>query len=275
MSEFRPSRFEILPLVVKNLLIINILFFIAQNTIGNNPFFSITDLLALHHVQSPLFKPWQIITYAFLHAGIWHLALNMFGLWMFGARLESMWGPRRFLTFYFLCGIGAAFLQLASLWYEGRDLLTDLAYVKNHLSFGNLYDYGSKYQNTPIINQKAADLINGLAQNQHDGSMLNQAFSYIQQQTLRMISGPTMGASGSVFGLLAAFVYLYPNDVFYVNFFLPVKVKWLGLIYFGVEIFGALRSGPNDGIAHWAHIGGGIVGFLLVLTWNRSRRRFY
>src|SRR5688500_7984248 len=108
MTEFRPGRFEILPLIIKNLLIINVLFFLAQNTIGGE---TLLDLLALHHVKSPLFQPWQLITHMFLHANIGHLIGNMFALWMFGAILESLWGPKRFLTFYFICGIGAAILH--------------------------------------------------------------------------------------------------------------------------------------------------------------------
>src|SRR5690349_15763030 len=108
MTEFRPGRFEVLPAVIKNLLIINVLFFLAQYTIGKGGYFDMEDFLALHHVKSPLFKPWQLVTHLFLHGGFWHLFWNMFGLWMVGSVLETVWGPKRFLTFYFICGIGAA-----------------------------------------------------------------------------------------------------------------------------------------------------------------------
>ncbi len=111
MTEFRPTRFEILPLIIKNLLIINVLFFLAQKTIGLQGFLNLENVLALHHVSSPLFKPWQLITHMFLHGSIMHLVGNMFALWMFGSVLENLWGPKRFLTFYFICGIGAALLQ--------------------------------------------------------------------------------------------------------------------------------------------------------------------
>src|SRR5688572_5424997 len=132
MTEFRPSRFEILPLIIKNLLIVNVLFFLAQNTIGKQGFFDMEDLLALHHVKSPLFQPWQLITHMFLHGPFMHLLGNMFALWMFGSILENLWGPKRFLTFYFICGIGAALIHLAFLWYDYSGLLNDFMALKAH-----------------------------------------------------------------------------------------------------------------------------------------------
>ena len=96
MTEFRPTGFQILPVVIKNLLIINVLVFLAQNTLGASGLISLEDLFGLHHVKSPLFQPWQIITHLFMHGSFMHLFGNMFALWMFGARLENLWGPKRF-----------------------------------------------------------------------------------------------------------------------------------------------------------------------------------
>ena len=119
MTEFRPSSFQILPMVVKNLLIINGLFFLAQNTLqGPTSSFSIENVLALHAWQSSLFKPWQLITHMFLHGDIWHIFGNMFALWMFGSVLENLWGSKRFLTFYIICGLGAALMHLFFLNWE-------------------------------------------------------------------------------------------------------------------------------------------------------------
>jgi membrane associated rhomboid family serine protease len=109
MTQFRPTRFEVLPTIVKNLLIINGLLFLAQNTFaGPTSTFSFEDYLALHAWQSELFKPWQLITHMFLHGDFGHIFGNMLALWMFGSILENLWGPKRFLLFYLLCGVGAS-----------------------------------------------------------------------------------------------------------------------------------------------------------------------
>src|SRR3954469_2096257 len=117
MTQFRPNNFQILPTVIKNLLIINVLVFLAQNTLNAGGIINMENVFGLHHVKSPLFEPWQIITHLFLHSTeSWgHIFFNMLALWMFGAVLENLWGPKRFITFYFICGIGAALLHLTFL----------------------------------------------------------------------------------------------------------------------------------------------------------------
>jgi membrane associated rhomboid family serine protease len=276
MTEFRPSRFEILPLVIKNLLIINVLFFLAQKTIGLQGFFNMEDFLALHHVKSPLFKPWQLVTHMFLHApnNIMHLIGNMFMLWMFGSILENLWGPKRFLTFYLICGIGAALLHLAFLWYDFNPLLQDFAQIKNSptpQAIANFYQKWGLFQDATATN-----LVTTYLKTPENPIALDQTLSYFSDLTIRAISYPTLGASGGVFGVLAAFVYLFPNTYIYLYFFVPIKAKWIGLIYFGFELYNAWQNTPGDNVARWAHIGGGIVGFILVLTWNRkNRKRFY
>ena len=112
MTEFRPSRFEILPTIVKNLLIINGLFYLAQITFKSSAGFSLDNILALHAWQSSLFRPWQLVTHMFLHGDFWHIFGNMFAVWMFGSVLENLWGPTRFLLFYIICGLGAALMHL-------------------------------------------------------------------------------------------------------------------------------------------------------------------
>src|ERR1700712_3873721 len=115
MREFRQSRFEVLPTVIKNLIIINALIFLAQSVLGQDVEAKIFNLFALHTWQSPLFKPWQFITYLFLHGSIEHILFNMFALWMFGSVLENLWGPKKFLIFYFVCGLGAALCHMVVL----------------------------------------------------------------------------------------------------------------------------------------------------------------
>lgn len=274
MTEFRPGRFEILPPVIKNLLIINVLFFIAQNTIGHRAGFDMEDLLALHHVKSPLFKPWQLVTHMFLHGSFGHIFGNMFALWMFGSILENLWGPKRFITFYFICGIGAALLHLTFLWFDYHTLLQDFMNLKLHPSPEIVLDFYHKY--SLLQDPGATDVVNNYLSNPGNSMAMEQAVSYIADVTNAIISTPTLGASGAVFGLLAAFVYLFPNTYIYLYFFVPVKAKWMGLFYFGYELFQAVQNSAGDNVARWAHIGGGLVGFILVITWNRNNRsRFY
>jgi len=274
MTEFRPSRFEILPIVIKNLLIINVLFFLAQKTLGASGIINLEDLLGLHHVQSRLFQPWQIVTHLFLHGSFMHLFGNMFALWMFGATLETLWGPRRFLTFYFLCGIGAGLIQLAFLWYDYHPLLSQFVALKEHLSPEDAISFFRRFG---LAGDPAGSSVlqNYLADPNNSGGR-HALIQYVSQVTNFVISNPTIGASGAVFGILAAFVYLFPNTYLYFYFLVPIKAKWVGLAYFGFEIYSGVLNNVGDNIAHWAHIGGGLVGFLLVLTWNqKNRRNFY
>jgi len=234
MTEFRPGGFQMIPPVIKNLVIINALIFLAEYALGPEVRNNIENLFALHTVQSPLFKPHQLVTYMFLHGNFTHILYNMFALWMFGSVLENYWGPKRFLIFYTVCGIGAAVFHLAVLYREMIPVIQEL----------QLY---------------SPDSVEAARYN-HDFP-LNQ---------------PTVGASGAVFGCLAAFGYLFPNSLIYLYFFVPVKAKWLVLGYAAIELFSGISASAGDNVAHWAHLGGGLVGLLLVIYWNKSNRRnFY
>jgi len=234
MTEFRPGGFQMIPPVIKNLIIINALIYLAEATLGPSIRMTIENLFALHTVQSPFFKPHQLVTYMFLHGNFSHILYNMFALWMFGAVLENYWGPKRFLMFYMVCGIGAAIFHLAVLYREMIPAIENLQY------------YAPEARDS-IAHNPAYDL--------------NQA---------------TVGASGAIFGCLAAFGYLFPNSLIYLYFFVPIKVKWFVLGYAAIELFSGISASAGDNVAHWAHLGGGLVGLLLVIYWNRSNRRnFY
>ena len=273
MTEFRPTRFEILPIVIKNLLIINGLFFLAQQTIGKSGYFNMEDLLGLHHIQSPLFQPWQLITHLFLHGDIMHIIYNMFALWMFGSVLENVWGPKRFLTFYFLCGIGAGILQLVSLWYQYHDMVHQFLLIKNHTDVNNVIAFYKEYGLNRDPDSIA--IFQNYLSDPTSESAASGVIKYVSSFVNSVISNPTIGASGAVFGILAAFIYLFPNTSIYLYFLFPIKAKWIGLFYFGSEIVSAFQNSPTDNVAHWAHLGGGLVGFLLVLTWNKKNRKTF
>lgn len=272
MTEFRPSRFEILPLVIKNLLIINVLVFLAQTTMKSGGLINMENVFGLHHLKSPLFQPWQIVTHLFLHGNFMHLLGNMFGLWMFGSVLEGLWGPRRFLTFYFVCGIGAGLLQLLFLLHDYQPLLNQFTELQMHPSSQGIMDFYNRFgigsHTKEVFEKYGSDLGNQVN--------LHAIMSDVKEVKDSILNNATIGASGAVFGILAAFVYLFPNTYLYFYFLVPIKAKWAGLAYFGYEIYSGVMNNPQDNIAHWAHIGGGLVGFLLVLTWNKkNKRNFY
>jgi membrane associated rhomboid family serine protease len=234
MTEFRPSSFQILPSVVKNLIIINALCFGAQFVLPHQGI-NVDNLFALHTWQSDLFKPWQFITYMFMHStdDFSHIFFNMFALWMFGSVLENVWGPKRFLTFYIVCGLGAALCHMVVLYFEFQP------YVEAFYSLPQ-----------QLQQQHYAEFQDGL-------------------------SGATIGASGAVFGCLAAFGYLFPNDHLYIMGLLPIKAKWLVIIYAGVELFSAIQNSAGDTVAHVAHLGGALAGFLMVYFWNKTNRKTF
>jgi membrane associated rhomboid family serine protease len=231
MTEFRPGRFEILPTIIKNLLIINTLVFIAQITVFKNSSIDFDGLFALHTWQSPKFQPWQFFTYMFLHGGWDHLFGNMFVLWMFGSTLENLWGPKRFLMFYIVSGLGAALCNMTVQYFEMQ----------------------------PIVDS-------------YNSASLTEQMTY-HDNYMALLNMSTVGASGAIYGCLAAFGYLFPNDYIYIYFLFPLKVKWFVLGYIGLELYLQVKSSPGDIVAHVAHLGGALVGFLLVYFWNKNNRR--
>ena len=279
MTEFRPSRFEILPPIIKNLLIINGLFFLAQNTIsGPTVTFSFENMFALHAWQSPLFKPWQLITHMFLHGDFGHILGNMFGLWMFGSVLENLWGSKRFLTFYLVCGLGAALIHLLFLSWEFMPM------VKDYAALAQAHAEGSTAQGDAIVNfiyrhnlrfDNTEELVAYLRAHPGSNELTSRLFDEITAFYRNNIDTATIGASGAVFGVLAAFVYLFPNTYLYIYFLIPVKAKWIGLLYFGYELFEAIRNSAGDHVARWAHVGGAIVGLLIVITWNKTNKKTF
>ena len=229
---YRPSTF---PPVVKNLIIVNALVYLAQATLGQQyPF--INNYFALHDIHSVYFKPHQAISYMFMHGSIDHLLFNMLALWMFGSLLENTWGSQRFFFFYIITGIGAALLHLAVLYYE-------MTPVWNYI-----HQFPVKEQ------EKAIYLINVPIQGQY-------------------INASTVGASGAIFGCLAAFGYLFPNSLIYLYFFIPLKAKWFVLIYGAIELWMGIRNSAGDNVAHFAHLGGAVVGLIIVYYWNKTNRR--
>jgi len=255
MTEFRPGSFQILPTIIKNLLIINVLVWIAQITIGKDGgVINFNDDFGLHTWQSELFKPWQFFTYMFLHGGFDHLFCNMFALWMFGATLENLWGPKRFLTFYLVCGLGAALCHMAVLFVENHAMISQFNHINSQ---ADVEAFVAKY----LPNGLRADFYN---------------IQTCQEIVTIKLNTPTVGASGAVFGCLAAFGYLFANEYIYLYFFIPIKAKWFVLAYIGGELLLQIKNSAGDTVAHVAHLGGALIGFLMVyFSRQNNRRKFY
>jgi membrane associated rhomboid family serine protease len=252
MTEFRPGRFQILPTIVKNLIIINVLVFLAQQVIPPATL-NFEALFALHTFQSPLFKPWQFVSHMFMHGSWDHIFFNMFALWMFGSILENVWGPKRFLTFYLVSGLGAALLHMIVLYFSTQNLITDYHAVN---TANDAMAFLTKYP--PSGQLRTNDL----------STVLNVAFQ-------DHLNEATLGASGAVFGCLAAFGYLFPNTYIYLYFFLPIKAKWFVMGYAALELYSAVQNSAGDNVAHFAHLGGALAGFLMVYFWNKSNKKTF
>lgn len=207
-QEFRPRQFQQIPVVVKNILIINVILFVAQEIMLASSGIDLAQYLALAPLNTVYFKPYQFITYMFMHGSLSHIFFNMFGVYMFGSILENIWGAKRFLNFYLLCGLGAAALQVGIYYFNGE-------------------------------------------------------FSYL------------VGASGALFGLLVAFAMMFPNTYLNLYFVIPIKAKYLVTAYGLFELVGGLMSRKGDNVSHFGHLGGLIVGVIIMLIWKRNKTFFY
>ena len=269
MSEqYSPSGFRLLPPVVKNLLIINGLFFLATLSLKSAYGIDLERYLGLYYFRSDLFQPYQYVSYMFLHASIPHLIWNMFALWMFGYLLENFWGPKKFLTYYLLTGIGAGVVQtITHLW-----------------SFSSIESAVMAYEQAPsldaftlMLNQHFPQYYNQLQSfiaswtvTPDSPGYLQQSFSYIHQLVQLSYDVPTVGASGAVYGILLAFGMMFPNMLVYIYFLFPIKAKWIVILYGAIELFSGIKNNPQDNVAHFAHLGGMIFGVILILYWRKK-----
>lgn len=221
--------------VTKNLLIINIICFI-----GSAIFEQSTRFFGIFYPDSPFFKIWQVITYMFMHGGFNHIFFNMFSLLMFGSIIEQVLGSKRFLNFYLICGIGALVLQYGVQAMEVYNITGTIR--------------ASQYLNFDMLNNRVTS---SLALSSADFNTLIEIYSI-----------PLVGASGAIYGLLLAFAYLFPNMSLYLFFIpVPIKAKFFIPILILIEIYlGFSNSGGS--IAHLAHVGGALFGYLLIKYWG-------
>ena len=241
---YRPSFAPRMPIVVKNLLIINGLFFLATLMLDQT-FMRYT--FGAHYVESTFFRVWQPITYMFMHGGFFHIFFNMYAVFLFGSAIESVWGPKRFLQYYILTGLGALAVHTGVTAFE-------------------IYQLTGGFVTAPYTTG---------CQVLADGTMSCLSGSSIQLFALG--NAPLVGASGAVFGLLLAFGMMFPNVELMMIFLpVPIKAKYFVILYGLIELFMGAARFEGDNVAHFAHIGGFITGFILIKLWNVGKpKRFY
>jgi rhomboid-like protein len=243
------NPFANIPTVVKNLLIINIIFYVATLMFGGP---MMTQVLGVHYFDGPDFRIWQVITYMFMHdySSLFHIMFNMFALYTFGSSLEYIMGSKRFLNFYLITGLGALALQLMVQGFEVYNIT------------GSAINNGSFM----IDSFKRTISFNPELMSQDQASTL-----------LGIYLTPMVGASGAIFGLLIAFGMLFPNAELFIMFIpVPIKAKYIIPIYVILELFLGVKQFSGDSVAHFAHLGGALFGFILIKMWHLKRHdNFY
>jgi len=246
MNQQSSGFFSSIPAVTKNLIIINALFWIASLVFISRSDIDLVRLLGLHYPASRDFNPIQLVSYMFLHdtRSLAHLFFNMFAVYMFGRVLENVWGAKRFLIYYMITGIGAAAVQILVAYLRIRSLESALSpemVEQVHRLGGELLHSGRNYS------EPLAGALNLL------------------------INTPTVGASGAVFGVLLAFGVLFPNVPLYLMFIpIPIKAKYFVIGYGLVELFLGFADFNGDNVAHFAHLGGMVFGYILVVYWKKK-----
>ncbi|WP_374165653.1 rhomboid family intramembrane serine protease [Arcticibacter sp. MXS-1] len=243
----RPSPFANISPVVKNLLIINGIFYLATMLFRSNPNIPIVQYLGVFYPDSPYFRVWQPITYMFMHSptSFAHILFNMFALYSFGSVLEYMMGSKRFLNFYLITGLGALALQYL---IQAVELHQIIGHITSNGSFMIDAASGRFSYNPKLLNEEQAATIANI---------------YL---------GPMLGASGAIFGLLTAFGLLFPNAELMVFLIpVPIKAKYLIPVYIVIELFLGVAQFSGDSVAHFAHLGGALFGFILMKIWKIRR----
>jgi membrane associated rhomboid family serine protease len=237
-----------IPPIVKNLIFINIIMLLAYYAIGSIFDIDLNRILGLYFPKSEQFKPIQIVTHMFMHGGFTHLLFNMFALYMFGQVLEQVWGPKRFLIYYFVCGLGAALIHESVIAFQYYHLVQILSPENLQL----------------VLNEGSAYFNKG------------QGFIDPSMRSLQLLlNTPTVGASGAIFGVLLAFGVLFPNTQLMLIFPpIPMKAKYFVMIFGGIELYLAVTQ-PGSSIAHTAHLGGMLFGYLLIRYWRKTTNTLY
>ena len=238
---------QLLSRAVNILIAINVLmFFVDQQVRGG-----LIDSLALHFTKNGNYEVWQYISHMFMHGSIMHLLFNMYALWMFGSALESVLGKVRFLIFYFACGIGAALIY----------------------NTVNAYQFDQVYSLLTSSGLSSADIMQMISQNSYPPKVINEAQAV---EMFGIFYTPMVGASGAIYGILVAYAIYFPNNKLMIIFIpYPVAAKYFVPALIGIDLFSGVTGFSlfGGGVAHFAHVGGAIIGFLLLFIWRKEFMR--
>lgn len=265
-------NFDITP-AVRNLLLVNLFFFIIQQYL---PGFHLTQVASLYPLGSSYFYAWQFVTYMFLHASWGHIFGNMLGLVIFGPMLEHRWGAQRFITFWLVCGFGAGVLYEGVKFYENNRMEQAAAAFHRQPTGG---DFAEFFRTNFPEASGYETLARGLQQHPQDAEYIEAATKAVDgvvEEVKNSSLAGMLGASGALFGIMFAFAYLFPNtEIYRFPIPFPIKAKYLVFFYAVYELYAGTHRTPGDNVAHYAHLGGLLIGFLIIKFWERGRQQFY
>ncbi len=258
--------------VVKHLLIINILLAAATWMFPHW-----TEFLALYYPQSDKFHPVQVVSHFFMHAGVMHLFFNMYALFMFGPPIETLYGPKRFLFYYLFCAFGAALLHSLYNWYDFSQLQAAIDAFRSAPSYDTYWEFFNQV-NMNVLTESGKSSVEAASQALLQGDMQYAGQSTQLMETIleRKMDVPAVGASGAIYGLLLAFGMQFPNAELMLIFLpIPIKAKYFIPLLMAAEFYFGTQNFAWDNIAHFAHLGGALSGFLLILYWRKTGHRLY
>ena len=258
---------------VRNLLIINVGLYFVSSFLS----LDLNEFLSLRNLHSEYFLPFQFITYMFLHGSTMHLLSNMFALFIFGPLLEQFWGPKRFLIFYMVTGIGAGILYSGINYLETNSLAKAINQYNENPSPGEFKHILEKKGNIDVKRYpKLSEFIYDYSDHADDQNYIEHSKQELQGLLYNKSNSSMVGASGAIFGILLAFGMLFPNTTLMLLFPpIPIKAKYFVAIYGLFELFSGIHRGVGDNVAHFAHLSGMLVGFLLLKYWQKDRKKFF
>ena len=234
--------------VIKHLLIINVLFFVATSLYGDQMY----EWFSLFFPKNEHFRLWQIVTHMFMHGGFMHILFNMYALWAFGTPLERMWGKNKFLFFYLSAGLGAALIHIGVNYYYYNEGMNALV-------------------NSGLTESSVLDILN---KGQYNTNWYSIAGKATIDNFLSAFNTPVVGASGAIYGVLVAFGMSFPNSELFLIFLpIPIKAKFFIPALIALDLFSGVTGYSlfGQGIAHFAHVGGAIFGFLMMWYWKKNQ----
>lgn len=233
---------------VKHLIILNALFFAASSLLG----LDLNNFLALYFPENENFGIWQFVTHMFMHGGFMHILFNMYALWAFGSPLEQMWGRNKFIFFYFSAGLGAGLIYTAVNYFQFNSIHNDLI----------------------NIGLRTSDIQSLLTSGKYNSDILSQIPEQKLMEIYQIYNTPAVGASGAIYGVLVAFGMTFPNAKLALIFLpVPISAKYFIPVLIALDLFSGVTGFSifGGGIAHFAHVGGAIIGFIIMWYWKTNQ----